>query len=356
MAAKSQRLAHGARRAGKTVVFMAIVGVTAIAVLWFRPAFTPSIAPPGVASLERITLGGTPQWVLIRGRDRRKPLALFLHGGPGMPLMYLAHSFQRALENDFVAVQWDRRGAGKSYSPGIDPKLMRMSQELADTVQLIEILRRRFSQAKVIVVGHSYGSLLGIALADRLPGLVRAYVGVGLDACGDAEARAIQDDWLRKEAMGAGDATTLGAIESGQLRNREEALFKYGGVAGGMKSYWPLVAKGLLAPEYTLRDALKVPKGVAFTHRLMQYDLLDPSLPLIDVVPKLTVPVYFFIGRKDYVTPFSCVERYYADVDAPSKRLVYFDRSAHFPFLEEPQRFYEALLQVARDTASLPGQ
>jgi pimeloyl-ACP methyl ester carboxylesterase len=86
---------------------------TVIAFLGLRPAFTPYIAPPGVASLEQITLGGTPQWVLIRGRSRQNPLVLFLHGGPGMPLMYLAHSFKRGLENDFIVVQWDRRGQGK---------------------------------------------------------------------------------------------------------------------------------------------------------------------------------------------------------------------------------------------------
>jgi pimeloyl-ACP methyl ester carboxylesterase len=291
---------------------------------------------------------------LIRGRSRQNPLVLFLHGGPGMPMMYLAHSFQRGLENDFVVVQWDRRGAGKSYSPAIDPQHMRMSQELADASQLIEVLRQRFSQTKVIVVGHSYGSLLGIELAYRHPGLVRAYVGAGQDACGGAEAAAIQDAWLRREAMAAGDRDTVAAIDRDQLRDREAALFRYGGEVVGAKSYWPLVVKGLLAPEYTLRDAFNVSKGVAFTRKFLQYDLLNPSMPLIDNVPKLTIPVYFFTGRKDYATPFSCVERYYERLDAPSKRLIWFDRSAHFPFFEEPQRFHQALLEVARDTAGRP--
>jgi pimeloyl-ACP methyl ester carboxylesterase len=341
-------------RVRKVLLVVAGVVALAIALLALRPAFTPPIRSPGVASLEQITLGGTAQWVLIRGRNRKHPLALFLHGGPGMPLMYLAHSFQPDLENDFVVVQWDRRGAGKSYSPNIDPKLMRMSQELSDAERLIELLRQRFGQTKVIVIGHSYGTLLGIELAYRRPDLVRAYVGVGQVACGETQAEAAQDAWLREMAMAAGDTKTLAAINSGESWNREAALFQYGGEVVGMRSDLPLIMRGLLAPEYTLRDGLNVPKGVAFTHRYMVYDLLNPSLPLIDNVPKLAVPVYFFTGRHDYTTPFSCTERYYEGLDDAFKHLIWFDRSAHFPFLEEPQRFHQALLQVASDTAAPP--
>ncbi len=341
-------------RVRKVLLVVAGVLAFAIAVLALRPSFTPPVGRTGEASLEQVTLGGTPQWVLIRGRNRANPVVLFLHGGPGMPLMYLAHSFQRGLEDDFVVVQWDRRGAGKSYSPDIDPKLMRMSQELADAGQLIELLRQRFGQNKVIVIGHSYGSLLGIELAYRRPDLVRAYVGAGQVACGATEARAIQDAWLRKKATLAGDSNTLAAMNSGQPWDREAALFQYGGEVTGMKSFWPLVAKGLLAAEYTLRDALNVRKGVSFTHKNMEYDVLDPSLPLINNVPKLIVPVYFFTGRSDYTAPSSCAERYYDALDDASKHLIWFDHSAHFPFLEEPQRFHQALLEVARDTAAPP--
>jgi len=336
----------------KILLYLATALAVVVALLAFRPAFTPRIAPAGVASLERVTLGGTPQWVLIRGRSLENPLVLFLHGGPGMPLMYLAHSFQGDLENDFIVVQWDRRGAGKSYSPDVDPKLIRMSQELADAEQLIDLLGQRFHQAKVIVVGHSYGSRLAIELADRRPDLVRAYVAVGLDACGETEARTIQDAWLRSEATVAGDAKTLAAINRGQLWDREAALFRYGGEVVGFKSFWPLVIKGLLAPEYSLQDAFSVSKGVSFTHKHMLYDLLDPGSPLIDSVPRLSVPAFFFTGRADYTTPFSCAERYYDHLADPSKHLVWFNHSAHFAFLEEPLRFAEALREVARETGN----
>lgn len=97
---------------GATLVCLAAVG------LWhaFGPGRTPGIEGPlAVAVLEELDLSGSRQWVLIRGQDRTKPVLLFLHGGPGMPAMYLAHAWQSGLERDFVVVHWDRRGAGKSF-------------------------------------------------------------------------------------------------------------------------------------------------------------------------------------------------------------------------------------------------
>ena len=103
------------------------LGVVAALLLVFalRPGFTaPILRPDAVASLEQLDLSGARQWVLIRGQPN-KPILLFLHGGPGMPTMYLAYAFQRPLERDFLVVQWDRRGEGKSFPSTQDPSRIR---------------------------------------------------------------------------------------------------------------------------------------------------------------------------------------------------------------------------------------
>jgi pimeloyl-ACP methyl ester carboxylesterase len=103
---------------------LAVAGLGVMSYLWFTPGRTPAIHQPhSVASLERVRIGGVDQYILIRGNDASLPVLLFLHGGPGMPAMYLAHSFQRELEKEFVVVQWDRRGAGKSYREDISSTL-----------------------------------------------------------------------------------------------------------------------------------------------------------------------------------------------------------------------------------------
>jgi pimeloyl-ACP methyl ester carboxylesterase len=321
----------------------------------FWSASTPAIRdgqrrviPGSVASLEPIRLGGIPQWVLIRGRSRSNPIALFLHGGPGMPTMYLAHRFQRQLESDFVVVHWDRRGAGKTYAPDTPPGSMSVSQEIADTVELVNHLRTRFGQAKVYLLGHSYGSYLGTLVAQRHPELLHAYVGIGQLAYEGKRNTDIQDRWIRSEAERRGNRRLVGQLDAGTTIDREKWLFRFGGELFHGRSVATLLLIGLRAPEYTLRDALAVPKGVTFTHHHLRYDAISGDLA--DAVPRLGLPVYFFTGRHDYTAPFVNTEEYAERLQAPRKQLVWFEESAHFPFLEEPERFTDEMRRVRAAT------
>jgi pimeloyl-ACP methyl ester carboxylesterase len=306
-----------------------------------------SIQP--VATLEQVTLGGDQQWILIRGADRRAPIVLFLHGGPGMPMMYLAYKFQRPLEQKFLVVQWDRRGAGKSYSSKTDPRKMRTSQEVADGIELIEYLRNRFGQRQIILVGHSYGTTLGMLLAKARPDLLRAYVGVGQDACDRKTEQHIQDQWIATEAHQNGNQALADRALSGTPYDTESALFKYGGEIANSHSVNDLIAIGVRAPEYSIPDVVRVKLGVDFTHKYFKNDVFEGSL--MDFVPRLEVPTYFFEGRRDYTSPSVCAARYFEQLSAPRKTLVWFDHSAHFPFLEEPGAFATALERVASETS-----
>ena len=220
-----------------------------------------------------------------------------------------------------MVVQWDRRGAGKSFSAG-EPEQMRVSQEVADVIALIQSLQLRFGQQRVILVGHSYGSYLGVAVVRQRPDLVRAYVGVGQIACTNVEEVAIQDAWLRSQASAAGDQKTIFAIDSGLPWDRESALFQYGGEVSTMKSFLSLVMIGLRAPEYSFSDAMNVKRGVDFTHAHLIDD--GPGEPLYTTASRLDVPVYFFTGRRDYTAPFECTQRYFQALQAPTKQFVWF--------------------------------
>lgn len=321
---------------------------------WGLRVYTPAIADdprtPGaaIASLEQVKLGGDSQWILIRGRNRHAPVVLFLHGGPGMPMMYLAHAFQRPLEERFLTVQWDRRGAGKTFSADTDVAKMRVSQEMADTIELMETLRARFGAGRIILVGHSYGTSLGIDVARARPDLVRAYVGVGQQACDRPDELRLQDAWIAKEARMRSDAQALALATSGKRYDREPYLFRYGGEIVRSTSFFDLLGLGLRAPEYSLLDAWNVKRGVDFTHLHLKDDVSRGAL--VDDVTRLAVPVYFFEGRMDYTAPFACAQTYFDRLDAPRKQLVWFAHSAHFPFLEEPQAFAAQLDRVAAET------
>jgi hypothetical protein len=94
------------------------------------------VTPEGIERLEKVRVGGIDQWISIRGLDRRNPILLMLHGGPGYTTMPLSWYFQRGWEEYFTVVQWDQRGSGKTYTSNdpaaVEPTLT-LDQVNADT-------------------------------------------------------------------------------------------------------------------------------------------------------------------------------------------------------------------------------
>jgi len=123
-------------------------------------------------------LGGIEQWISIRG-NIDNPILIYLHGGPGTPVMPLFRHFQASLEDYFLIVQWEQRGAGKSFSRRIPKETMTIEQFISDLYELIELLKKRFSKTKIYLIGHSWGSVLGTFIVQRYPQLFYAYIGVG---------------------------------------------------------------------------------------------------------------------------------------------------------------------------------
>ena len=336
------------KKAVWSIVGLAVAGLAVVSYLWFTPGRTPAIhGPESIASLERIRLGDVDQYILIRGNDSSLPLLLFLHGGPGMPAMYLAHAFQRELEKDFVVVQWDRRGAGKSYREEISSTLD-SEQLVADTVELTNVLRARFHHDKIYLVGHSWGTYLGMLVIARHPELYRAYVGIGQLARSSPIA-GIQDEYIRQTARRMGDQGAIKELEEKGASVRETLLFKFGGEIHKAKSFMPRSLTGLAAPEYSLRDARNIPKGVSLYSRNFVYNSISGEL--IDVITQVKIPIYFFTGRYDYTDPFALTEEYFSRINAPEKHIVWFEESAHFPFYEEPAAFARQMRNVRSATS-----
>jgi pimeloyl-ACP methyl ester carboxylesterase len=315
------------------------------------PPFTDAngkVLPSSIASLEQVRLGGIEQSILIRGKSVANPVLLFLHGGPGMPAMYLAHAFQRPLEEHFVVVQWDQRGAGSSYGNDIPVETMNVEQFIADTVELSQMLSERFGQEKLYLVGHSWGSYLGMLVVARHAELFQAYVGIGQVAGETDQALQIQMEFIQQQAQADGNQEALSDMQTDPEGTIETWLFYYGGELYGAKDFSPLLMTGLRSPEYSLFDALNIRPGVSFSGQNMKYNAIGG--PLMEAVTKVEVPVYFFTGRHDYTTPFTLIEEYYSRLEAPDKELVWFEESAHFPFFEESEHFAQEMEDVLAET------
>jgi len=123
--------------------------------------------PGSVSEIVKIKLGGVDQWILLRGQDIANPVALYLHGGPGGALMPLVRHYTGELERHAIMAVWDQRGAGKSYSKKIPIESMKISQYLSDAHELVAYLKKRFNKKKIFLIGHSWGSILGMKLIQR---------------------------------------------------------------------------------------------------------------------------------------------------------------------------------------------
>lgn len=110
----------------------------------------------------------------------------------------------------------------------------------------------------------------------------------------------------------------------------------------------PLIMTGMVASEYSLFDALNVPKGPQLYAKHMKYDVVaEADIPSLSA---FATPVYFVMGVKDMVTPVSQAREYFDKLNAPRKRWYEFERSAHFPFYEEPTRFAEVMREIKAET------
>ena len=192
-----------------TIILMSILLVLLIVLaLVFLPGYTPRIKNSGelseqksIAELQKVIIGNSEQWVLIRSENIDNPILLFVHGGPGTSQLTLIRNNTRPIEKYFTVVNWDQRGAGKSYQAIRDKSRMTIDQFVSDLNELAEYLAKRFGKTKIILVGHSWGSAIGILAVSKRPEL---YSGVYWHWSGFQYGRR-REDFLRMDlAAGQG--------------------------------------------------------------------------------------------------------------------------------------------------------
>src|SRR5262245_53794773 len=134
----------------------------------------------GIDEAGYIRIGGIDQWVQIRGDDRNNPVLLYLNGGPGLSMIGATYWY-RSWERHYTVVMWDQRGEGKSFArsgPSVKDT-MTLAQFTKDGTELAEYLTHHLNKRKIILLGHSWGSTLGVHIAHARPDLFSVYVGTG---------------------------------------------------------------------------------------------------------------------------------------------------------------------------------
>jgi len=314
----------------------------------------------GIDEAGYVKIGGIEQWVQIRGQDRDNPVLLCLHGGPGGTLSQLTKLFI-PWEKDFTVVQWDQRGAGKtlkSTGATID-ETMSVDRMTQDGIEVAEYLRSHLHKNKIILLGHSWGSILGINMAKRRPDLFYAFVGTG--QVSDLP-RSLQMDYahLLGQAQIAKDQRTTQALtEIGpppfDSRHKLEVFF------GSINRYQPasdhaaMEAMGstLLSPppDYSLRDVFDWYRGFMVVPTLRLYNEML-STKLASLGTNFEIPIVFIQGADDNVAQASLASDYFTTINAPHKEMVLLKGGGHFAFLGMSERFLKELVTRVRPYAT----
>ena len=352
---RGRRLRRNLTRLILSLIALALLTVAAL--LIFRAyeqhrvrEATKITSPDGISSLEKVRLGGIEQWILVRGHDRSKPLLLFVHGGPGMTQMPVAH-LNAALERDFVVVQWDQRGAGKSYSTALRPEELKIENFVADTLELVELLRRRFGVEKLHLVAHSWGTIPGALAVARRPELFHTYVGVSQVGDGLAIQKQLYDSAM-DAALKAGNQRAIAELKrvgAVPFRSFDDCMTtckwwsRYSDPQTKRFTTWRGIREGMASPYYSLGDFVKFYRGMRFSVAALWQEL--SRIDMTQQVPRMDVPVYFLHGRQDHIILPSLAEDYFRRLDAPrGKQMIWFENSRHLPHVEEPEKFRSVLI------------
>jgi len=325
------------------------------------------VTPNGVERLEKVRIGGIDQWVSIRGTDRRNPVLLYIHGGPGYVSMPMSWWFSRGWEEYFTVVQWDQRAAGKTYlltDPATIAPTLTRERMIADTEEMAAWVRRELGKDKIFVLGHSWGSFLGLQLAERHPEWLYAYIGVGQLIDGpeserrgwrfaiDAARREGNAEAVRELEAIAPYGAPVQTVPIKDIYVERKWVGYYGGVMAYRRDNSADSDLSLLSPDYSDQEIGHIWDGNEFAT-----PYLLPGVVALDLTKtnKLAVPLILFEGRHDRNVNSEVAASWFDKVKAPHKQLVWFEHSGHMPMSEEPGKFLLSLVRYARPIAEKEG-
>jgi pimeloyl-ACP methyl ester carboxylesterase len=302
-----------------------------------------------------ITLGGIEQWVTIRGDDDENPVLLVVHGGPGDVLSPYVEEFA-PYEADFIVVQWDQRGSGRTYGrlkdATPDLTLERVAQ---DGVELADHLTQRLGQEKVMVFGHSWGSVVAVEMVKLRPELFSAYVGTGQVASW-AQGVQAQFDYLVERAETTGDeewAADLTAIGTPDPMNPQQ----YFTFTRPLRSHLNPSDTAWLGNLLARAEEVSTPEEFADASAGMDFSgrALFPAImaeDLFTTASRLDVPVTVIQGSDDWFTPTAPAVAWFEQLDAPTKQIFVLGGAGHFALVTHQKQVVAALTAAEPNPAT----
>lgn len=312
-------------------------------------------SPNGIYLYEYPIINGIKQYVQVRGTDRKNPLILFVHGGPGGSVAGICHVLQAGWEDKFTVANWDQRNTCKTYYANKDradeiARTGTIDDYVRDIDEVIAYLHTVYDFERLILMGFSWGSAIGSEYAKRHPENLLCYVGVGqfinyrdgvLKICGKMQERASKN---------SSDCKKISDI----MAELSEKPVPDTGIFGRIRNYSPLTFK------YIARHARPIPVGRILASPFM--DIKEKKAALIPQSSKLAktyetmlsydfrnnmcfkIPVLFMFGEEETVCPSELLEECFDELTAPNKKIATIPEASHSCFFDRPDIFMDTLI------------
>ncbi|MBP0615768.1 alpha/beta fold hydrolase [Jiella mangrovi] len=294
------------------------------------------------------TIGGIEQAVQFRGEDEKNPLLVYLHGGPGLPVMPFAHAFQREWERRYTVVHWDQRNAGKTLAKNGPEDGLTLQHYVDDGLELVRLLRQRFPHAPIVLLGHSWGTAIAVEMLLAQPDAFAAYVAIG-QVSDFLMAERYGYETVLDEARRRRDASVLKALSRypDYARDRSPcpaatkvvraAQMKLGfGHHTDKRAFLKLFGLAFRSPDYSWRELLSLANGKAQAYSLALALRELPDFAGRVRGAKLKSPIIMIGGSYDLFTPTPMARTFFDTFDAPFKEFIEIPTIAHFGPLEDP--------------------
>jgi pimeloyl-ACP methyl ester carboxylesterase len=337
------------------IVVLAIAGLGYRA--WRQHQVAEALAihtPNGIDEAMYVRVGGIDQWITIRGDDRSNPVLLFLHGGPGSP--FFPGVFSREWEKHFTMVQWDQRGAGRTYMRNAKPAqgltIERMAQ---DGTELADLVRRRLHKPRIVLMGASWGSILGLTMVKERPDLFSVYVGAA-NVVDPPRMDAYAREALMAQAKAQGDAKTFQALADlgpppwpqKKLETERKILFAH--LPAQEKTIGPMfLGKTFEAPGLSVGDIFQFIQGARASQNALFPQVYAWKAERLG--RDFKVPMVFVQGTEDLQTPTPLVLAWIDGLTAPSKTVILVPGGGHSASLTSQLFVLKRLETTARPLA-----
>ncbi len=311
----------------------------------------------GIDEYFSININGHDQWLRIRGENTNNPIILYLHGGPGGSQIPSYRYFQLEWEQSYTMVHWEQRGAGKSYLSTLRVETQTVSQLVSDALSVIEYLSERFGRRDIVLLGHSWGTFLGMHVLETNPSAISSYIGVGQIANQVRSEQRMYEFALTRatDEKHEVNASLLRDMKGYPLRHnshRDVALVRelarqYGFLGSTSTDVARTYNRLMETPEYGLIDIYRFLKGTLVSSATLGRQMLTNfQIQPSELHLKYEIPIFFLSGQRDHFTPADLADELLDPIDAPAKKHVVFENCGHYPNEDEPERFIQTVREL----------